>query len=421
MITEETIQKITYRYRKNGNGYISKIYSVTEEQKYYKEAAKILSKRFNKFISQDEIYEILSKRGHIFTMVIRKNMKAFYETKTGNVAISHFLNRMTEMLLHELVHKLSFERKNNTFFQMSPVFIEAGTELVKAKALSDSFGKEYIFNKVWAKFPQKINDYFLEVCLVNQINEALGNEYLEKSILQGQDFFKPALIEKYGISTYVFLKENLQDLSREEKIYWSKKEKFSSSEKEEFEEKLKEKIFVIENAILEAEFNQRLNEVKSLEEAIRFLNELKKFGLNRVRIQQNDKNIQFLDPGFFDYFSNYKKILEDKFGKIDLQYDEKEWQNIYERKEFIDEVSEEEKEQVLNSSVIFRDSLKETGKFFKFINSIFRRKKLLKDESSIKDSNENNNNNIFVIKDTSCLDNVSYKKIPSNKQDNKER
>ena len=237
--TEEDIEKIAYRYRKMGYGYISKVYSKEVEKNYYRQAAKIVSTKYNQFITEQEMYEIISNRGKIFTMVVKGNRRAFLETQTGNIGISHFLDRMTELLLHELIHKVGYERNNKSFLYMSVIFKEAGTELIKSRALSDYTTKRFILKDLWASYPEKLDDSFLISSLVNQLNEAVGGQTLEKSILQGDDFFKPSIIEKYGEGSFIFLKENMEDLSREEMRYWTNFIDFPPEEQTEKNKKFK--------------------------------------------------------------------------------------------------------------------------------------------------------------------------------------
>ena len=165
-------------------------------------------------------------------------------------------------------------------------------------------------------------------------------------------------------------------MQRFEERYWARKSSLSSEENYAIEEVLKEKIFKVQDTILENEFNQRIDKVQSLEDAKKFLNDLKNFGLTRVRQIQKDENgnLIFIDKGFKDYFENYKKQLENKFGNILIEYDETDWKKSCRQKERIWEVSDEEKEEIMHESLIFRDTHRRHGRISKLLHSIFGKK-----------------------------------------------
>lgn len=364
------------RYRKNKWGYIAKIYSKEEEKEVYNDVAKLISAKYGYISSYDEIVNDLAQRGKIYTMDITTDrVRAFYEIRTGNVALPHFINRISTISMHEFVHKKGFEISDESFKNMSVIFNEAGTEIVSAKSLSDEEKRDFIFKGVWAKFPEKVTDNFLAVCLVSQLNDAVGGETLERSILKGTDFFKQAIIDKYGEATYVFLKENMEDLSREEAKYWGIYRYISDEERAIREEDMKKRIYTIQDCILEAEFDKRLEEVKTLKDGKKFLEDLKKFGLGRVRIKK--QNDTFEDPGFEDIFNRYKEKLEASLGKLNVSYDESEWEKTYQEKEDIEEITDDEKKIIRDMSIAFYKQHKPKNSFSRFWNNIFNKQTYL--------------------------------------------
>lgn len=371
LIGEDVVQDAK-RYKKMKWGYLAKAYSKDEENVFYKEISKNIFKKYGDLISEKEAFEILSKRGKIYT-IDPKNIKGFYELKTGNIGIPHFLNRITTTLLHECVHKIGFEKNDVSFRNMSPVFKEAGTELVTSRTMDDKEGKEFLFGNVWSKLPCKVDDSFLSVCIVNQLNEAVGDNLLEKSILQGKDFFKPAIIKKYGENKYVFLKEKLEDLVREEKRYWGMYSYYSDDEKSEEENKMFQEVKLLEDFILKAEFDDRINNVVDHKSGLDFLESLKSFGLNRSKTKEVDENgeIVFSDDSFSKYFFDCKGMIENKFGKTNVNFDENEWQHLYENKETLNEVSDEEKREVLNQSIMFQKTYISNSIISKIKNKLF--------------------------------------------------
>ena len=380
---EEKLEDIFKRYKKKKYGIISKIYSTNEESKVYQYAAEILYKKYGHIISKEKIFDVISKRGHIFTMIL-KNREAFYEVKTGNIGIQHFLNKFTEGLLHEIVHKLGFEQADNSFKEMSTIFKEAGTEIVAAETLSNNEdGRELIFQDIWAKYPEKVDSNFLSVCIVNQINLAIGNENLEKSILKGKDYFKPAIIERWGESTYVFLKENIEDLSRIENRFWRDYEFLSEEERERITDDMKKRIDLIQNTILETEFDKRMSSIFSKTESKKFLKDLLTFEENRIRIKSDlSGKIKFIDVGFEAYFNRCKENLETRFGILNILYNENSWQEKYKKKEILYEITDEEKKEIALLAIEFKRKYKKKSHFTKVIESIFGKKQEMLEENN---------------------------------------
>lgn len=385
IIEEEQIEDILKRYKKSGYGIISKIYSIQEEYNVYKYAAEILSKRYGHIISKEKIFDVISRRGHIFTMLI-KNREAFYEVKTANIGIQHFLDKFTEGLLHEIIHKLGFEQSDTSFHEMSTIFKEAGTEIVSAEALSNNkYGRELIFPNTWAKYPEKTDDSFLTVCLANQINLAIGGETLERSILSGKDYFKPAIINKWGEATYVFLKENIEDLSRIEEKFWKDYEFLPEDEINEKVDEMRNRIGLIQNAILQAEFDKRIVDVSSKEDATKFLKDLLRFEENRARIKQTsfNKDDCFIDLGFETEFNRYKNDLESQFGVLPIEYDENTWEKKYKNKEILHEITDEEKKEIALLSIEFKRRYKKKNYFRKMTEKLFGRKQKMLEDNNI--------------------------------------
>lgn len=382
---KEDISELAKRYRKMHWGYIAKCYSKSEEKIYYRQAANLLSKKYNHIISEDKVFEILSKRGNIYTMHIINKENAFYEFNTGNILISHFLDRMTQTLLHEMVHKLGFSSQNEDFNKMSVIFNESGVELVSAKALDEKEKIEFLFHNASAKMPNKISDSFITVALTNQINEAVGGEWLEKSILKGENLFEPEIDKRYGEGSFVFIKENIEDLARIEGKYWRNYKYLSEEEKKEQEDILKSKIIKIQDFILESEFDKRFENVNSLEKGKEFLEELKIFGLNRVKFKANSNyTAKWKDSSLDNFFNKYKKEIEEKYGNVHIAYDETFWENNYEFNICDeDEISNEEKRAILNMSIEFQKMHKAKGIFSKLLYKIKGKTKSLPEETNI--------------------------------------
>ena len=366
------LERIAKRYRALFFGDVAKGYTDIEESIVYRQAANLISAKYGDIISRDEVENILSSKGRIYTMVV-KNRVAFYEYQTGNIGIPHFL-RLTTTLCHELVHKLGYLRKDNSFSEMNPVFKEAGTELVSATSLDDNYGRILIFNGVYGKFPEKTDEEFLSIALVNQLNQALGGRTLEKSILRGHDYFKEEMIKRWGNDYYVHFSENVKDIARIESEYWREYRDLDDDEKITIETDLKHRIADFQDTIIDVEFGSRVQNVKTKEDAEKFLSDLKEFGYNRVRHSTTspEGRKEYYDPNFLEIFEHFKYNLEADYGSIDVEYDEFEWVKKYPKKEIIREVSEQEADEVYLLSRDVRKNLKTSKGLAKLIHKVFR-------------------------------------------------
>lgn len=209
---------------------------------------------------------------------------------------------------------------------MKSIFVEVGTELVAASALSEKSGIAAVLPRFWGKFPEKASTDLLALSLTNQLNIAEGGENLEKSILYGKDYFKNAIIEKYGEKNYVFLAEQINDISVEEQEYLAQ---YLNDEEEKLEPlriKLLDKAIKIQDYILRLEFDKKMQEIDSEENAHEFLKELVAFSSNRLKIEaisvdENGKEkSSFEDEGFTKYFENSKTYIKSKFPNINVDY-----------------------------------------------------------------------------------------------------
>lgn len=369
--TDNSINQIAKKYRILSFGDVAKGYSLEEEYKIYEEVATLVSRKYGKFISKEEIQEILASKGRIFSMRV-KGRTAFYEYATANIGIPHFL-RLTTTLCHELIHKIGYLRKDKTFIDMNPEFKEAGTEFVSATSMDDKFGRIVIFEGVYGKFPNKTDVKFLSIALVNQINQALGNQTLEKSILLGHDYFKEEIIKKWGEEYYIFFSENIKDIARIEKRYWKDYYNLEEKEKISYQEDLKKRITDFQDTIVDVEYRKRIKNIKSKKEAVKFLEEFKNFGFNRIRhlVMTNDKKSEYVDTNFSNVFQEFKEILEQSYGNLDITYDDTEWQKKYQKKELIDEVTEQEADEIYFMARDLRKKLKANNGISGLISKLF--------------------------------------------------
>ena len=230
---------------------------------------------------------------------------------------------------------------------------------------------------------------------------------MKKALVTGANgFVGSALVRE-------LLKENIEDLIRDEDKYWFDYANISDDKKIEIETKLKQKIFLIQNTIMDLGFNSKVEKIDSLEEGIEFLNKLKEFGLNRIRIAEikSDGNKEFKDPEFKEYFQKVKKSLEEKFGSMDIEYDDNEWKIKNPLQKMTCEVTDEEKDEIFILSSIFRKNNKRQGKLAKLFKKLLdtpNDNKLMKSQ-----------NNFYKIDLTNNSDSNMYKENDNKDKKNK--
>lgn len=243
-----------------------------------------------------------------------------------------------------------------SFVKLNPVIREAGAELISARALSfGNEGREIVADGLAAKLPEMTSTEFLEVALLGQLDYVIGNQRLETTILTGRDVFTPALISKYGEKKAVYLLETLNDIER---LY----------QRDEQSSILCEKIADFQNNLLCFEFDNKLENVNSLEDGQEFLEELLNFREGRIKVREELDKIYYTDRDFEAYFKKCKHTIERKYGQIDIGYDEEEWAKKYKFKQMIPEISEEEIEDILKLSIEFTKIHKKKGVLAKFFN-----------------------------------------------------
>lgn len=350
--------------------------------------------------------------GNIVTVHFDDKKQGIYDRKTGNIGINHFLNRITPTLTHECTHKIGYEVADDSFGFLNPVVREAGTELVSVRALSfGREGREIVEDGLAAKLPIMTSTDFLDVSLVSQLDYLLGNQELDRTILKGKDFFTPALVEKYGEEKTVYILELLNDISR-----FSKNEKKFNS--------LVQSVKEFQSCLLDMEFSKRLDSLTSLTEGIEFLEDLLKFGDERIKRREKEDSIRYTDKEFEEYFKHCKEQIEKQFGKTEIEYFESEWERKYPFKPMLEDISNQEKNDILELSVKFSKVYRKNSLLNKILNK--NRKKDIKSLSSGEyDDNSNVMNMINKYKvDTDILlpkkskENVNEKDIVQSEDKN---
>lgn len=271
---------------------------------------------------------------------------------------------------------------------MKPVFLETGAELVASSALSTKQGIAGVLPGFWGKFPEQAKTDLLGLSLTSQLNMLVGGENLEKSILYGKDYFKGAIIDKYGEENYVYLSEQINDISIQESDYLAQYLILGEEGVENLRTAIIDKAIRIQDYMLELEFDKKMQSVDSLESGKKFLTELLEFGSNRLKklytneTQDGSENIVFEDASLRKHFEDYKAVIESNFGKTNVDYAES---NLVELpvNDVSGKISDDEQMEVEQMAMAFerisKNRLRQAnkGKIASFVDKIFGKKQEL--------------------------------------------
>ena len=373
----ENIDELARQYRYKKMGYIATGYVKEQEEAVYMAASKILANKYPDLIDANEAYNVLNSKGNIFTVCKydgdRRN--GVFEPKTGNILIPYLIRRMTENLLHEITHKEGFLKSDETFFQMNPDIRENGTEIVASESLSIKKTKKAVLPYVWGAYPEKASSELITYSLIKQLNLLAGGQTLEKTILQGHDYFKEKIEQRYGKEFYEYVSLTITSISQNKnKLYGLLKElgaenkNFLSLANEFWKE-----IRLFEDTIVKKEFDLRMDSVNSLETGKSFLEELNEFGINRFQRYNNEGVLE--DNELKNIFNDYKQQIEEEYGETGIEFVKADIENLP-NIEFEEEIDEEELNTIEQMAIEFektsRKRLKEAkrNKFIKFFKKI---------------------------------------------------
>ncbi len=275
-------------------------YPTMLEEEIYKKLALILNTQYPKYCDEKDIVATLSSYGKIYTAQIRKDLgSALYHINSSNILIYSFLNKLDENIVHELIHKLGFLKFNNDFYNMPKIYLEAGTELMTNTVLNKPDCRELLLGELWTKSVGVQPRYLIETSLVNQLNIACGESSLERSLLDGKNYFETEVKNLIGEEEYAVISSMIIDICRLEKRYWKNQNKI-------LEKNIIEKINEYQDMILHSIFDRKIASVKDEATAKNVLQELMLFSDYRVKDKMKDDK-------FKEYFEFEKKKLEGKF------------------------------------------------------------------------------------------------------------
>ncbi len=345
----------------------------------YEGVSRLLHLRYGSIIDKNELYTRISKYGKIYTMDM-KEKNGFYDENTASIGINHFLNKLTNTLLHEIVHKAGKLSFSESFYNLPNVYKEAGAEIISSETLKTKYCREYIYNGNWARFPNTLQSRFLLCSLVNQLSIAIGENEFVDTIVNGTNSFEKKSEEILGKDKFKEYTQKLENIVNIEKKYW-KKDIDDENARKATEEKLNGLVDEWQNNLLKDVFGKK--EIFLYEDANEYLKKLKEF--SELRIKKENKNYEFSDTFFKDFFNNAKEKIEKMFpnDKFEVEYSEKEWSEKY-KCNTIDERNLSDKEVLAKMESVYE----KTSFLKKVLNKNNSKKVKMLDEKSKSDFDE---------------------------------
>ncbi len=296
-------------------------YPADYEMKIYKTVEELLRAKYPEFCDEENLSEILSLYGHIYTAQLRKGIgNGIYHIDSGNILLYSFINKLSKNLIHEIIHKLGYLRFNEDFYSMHEIYKEAGTELISNTILNGPLCKEMVIGRMRARCVGVQPEYLVETILVNQINMACGNHTLEKSIIKGENYFEPRIEELVGKEAAKEIYNKLQTICLSEKNFW-KKSQWVNQEKN-----ITKKIMEYQELVMTKIFDSRIKQISNKDDAQNLLEELMNFSDFRVKFYAPKEK----DYKFLEYFEKNKKELEKRFDTVfSIEDISEEWDSKY--------------------------------------------------------------------------------------------
>lgn len=290
-------------YTASGLAIIANGYPNEFERDVYECLARLLVGKSFVSAKSDEIVERLSSHGRLYSAkMLKKNEQAFYHLTSANILVYSMFSKLDRKIVHELIHKLGYMTFDQEFYDMPEILIESGTEIVTNKILNQPVCRENIEGDFWGRCVGVQPAYFLESFFVTQLNKVVGNELLEKSIVDGKNDIEPEMIRLFGKENYTYFLEKIKDACMLEKklglIFYCK-------DKKAFLEQLN----MLQNEILEIGFDAKYDRIQTKDEAEKYLEELMLFSDYRLKCREKD----WKDDFFYEYYDGKAKELTNKY------------------------------------------------------------------------------------------------------------
>ena len=103
---KEELYSLMKEFKRKKYGRIAKVYTPEEEKAIYEATAKIIDLKYCHLISKEEIVEVLSKKGKIFSVDFGEaETFGICEKGSCNIGVNEIIRNISATLLHELIHR----------------------------------------------------------------------------------------------------------------------------------------------------------------------------------------------------------------------------------------------------------------------------------------------------------------------------
>ena len=264
---------------------------IKEEEKklYIFEAMNLIKLKYPKIITDVQYKEALGK-GNLYITKLENDSNGYYHFSTSDIHVSSDnIDSSDKDFIHKVIHKLYLRHTaenvgfSNIEFILNNGILEGATELISARVTGIE-NKSCIENGITFNMPKKILNKY-QVAIVSQMEYLIGNELLEKMVLTGLKDFIAVFCMKYGVPTYIYVRE---------KISVRKNIKIND-------------FFDAQKVIIENCFDIKFKNAITLKEKYKVLKELKEFEKLTVRASDNNFFEEYYNLKYNELLEKYKK------------------------------------------------------------------------------------------------------------------
>ncbi len=251
--------------------------------------------------SSDEVFNKLSRKGHIIKIQTMKSRKqrfmGLYQPINNNMYIQEsVLNNISEnnvetlkTLIHESLHKL---QRCMLFFHGKSIrgLLEGCTQYMTLKIIDSKKSTTFKVDNKTVTINTPIISYMENVSIMNQLDIILGKDLISSLGLEGNFNFFYELRKVYGKDLYEDIRKTCNKFIKTTDL----SQKINMMQ-------------LLQNKILVTCYNKKFENIKTADDAVSYLDELKSLELIRYRING--------DTYFKEFFEQKYEEINQKFLK----------------------------------------------------------------------------------------------------------
>lgn len=267
---------------------IKSILTKNERQEIYKKLVQ-KAKEILPDIDTKELYDKLNDSGNIIigNLDRRKNYQtfdAFYSAEYNYIFIYSKIDERT--IFHEAMHKLQRKINKKLFDKKYPSGINEGAvEYTTERAYEDGSSSYRSIGHYDVKMNFSDNtSYDIEVAMINQINQILGNDKVIKSVLNGDIQWAEDFIDEYGEERFNAISKLINQLHK--KAFTQK------------DTKTIEQILKCQEILLTC-YDEKFKNCITEQDYINYLQDLQKFQTCQIGIE-DDKTYEYYQKTMFE-------------------------------------------------------------------------------------------------------------------------